>query len=173
MALGRRELPSDPSSLDSDDLEDAGFDDVVDSVQGGGVTAGGAVSMRVAFVSLGMRLSYSSYAPADVLSLMGEAALRFRSGPLETRIGLGLGGGWLMGVDPSRVRADSGLAVRLGFGLTFMANEHLGIGVGVDAVGLFLADRGISPSQITGVSMDSDHPIGLQIPVHLDLSIRL
>lgn len=170
MALGRRELPSDPSA---EDLEGAGLGDVVDSIQGGGLTVGGTVSMRLAFLSLGMRVSYSSYAPADVLSLMGEAALRLRSGRLETRIGFGLGGGWLMGVEPSRVRADSGLAMRLGLGLTYMATEHLGIGIGVDAVGLFLADRGISPSQIGGISMDSDHPIGLQIPVHVDLSVRL
>ena len=147
--------------------------DLVDTVQGAGVNTGAAVWLRYNPVWLGVRFGYATYDPASVLTVIGELGMRYQGNVAEVYFGFGLGSGWLYGVSPERVNASSGLALKFGLGLNFFVARDVAFGLGVDAVGLFLAGNGISPSQIGDFDPErSNHPIGLQLPFVLNLGLR-
>lgn len=178
MALGRDQeviaelaaLPVDGSSeLDLTQLE---VPNVIRTVSGAGSTFGGAASVRLAFISLGGRMSYSSYDQLDMMTLTGELAFRAYAEPVEFYLGFGLGAGFLYD-DALNVEQTDGLALRMGLGLNFRVTDHMSVGVGADAVGWFLAGKGISPAQLGDIDEETDHPIGGQVPVQLNFSVLL
>lgn len=147
--------------------------DLVDTVQGPGLSTGAAVWLQYNPVWLGIRLGYANYNPASILTLMGELGLRFQGSVAEVFFGFGLGSGWLYGVSPERIKENSGLALKFGLGVNFFVAPDVAFGLGVDAVGLFLAGKGISPSQIGDFDPErSNHPIGVQLPIVLNLGLR-
>jgi hypothetical protein len=147
--------------------------DLVDTVQGPGLSTGTAAWLRYDPVWLGARFGYAIYDPVSVMTLLGELGMRFQGSVAEVFFGLGLGAGWLYGISPERIRANSGLALKFGLGLNFFVAQEVAFGLSVDAVGLFLAGKGISPSQIGDFDPKrSNHPIGLQLPIVLNLGLR-
>ncbi|MDH5671458.1 MAG: hypothetical protein OEZ06_04865 [Myxococcales bacterium] len=178
MALGRNDdviaaleaLPEQGTTPDLEALADA---QVIDTISGNGAVVGGATSLRLAFLSLGSRLAYSSYDQAEILTVLGELAFRVGGDPVELSFGFGLGGGWLYGVPAAMIEANSGMAMRAGLGLSVRVHQNISLGLGTEAVGLFLAGKGISPAQLGDFSKDSDHPIGAQLPVHGSVSFLL
>lgn len=179
LALGTRPVPdyeevANLSEQEAQELASTGIEDWVDVAQGGGATVGTALSLRIDFISFGARLSYSTYGEADVLVFMGEIAQRIQGSVAEFYAGFGFGGGWLYRVPDERITQDSGLAVRLGLGLSFFIARGWTIGIGADAIGLFLGGNGVSPSQVSDFSpTEVNHPVGLQVPITLNISPRL
>lgn len=147
--------------------------DFVHSVSASGATVGGAASLRLGYLSLGGRLSYSDYDQLSIMTVTGEMAFRASADPVELYLGMGLGSGYLYKVSSLLAKQRDGLAMRVGLGLSFRLTQHVGLGAGVDAVGLFMAGRGINPLQLAQIDEDTDHPIGAQLPFHLDLSVVL
>jgi hypothetical protein len=178
MVLGHEEPPTaeeaqNMSQQEIDRLANATPADLVDTVQGPGVRTGAAAWLRYNPVWLGLRFAYATYDPASVLTLMGELGMRFQGSVAEVFFGFGLGSGWLYGVSPARINADSGLALKFGLGLNFFVARDVAFGLSLDAVGLFLAGEGISPGQIGNFDPESsNHPIGIQLPIMLNLGLR-
>lgn len=178
MVLGHEEPPTaeeaqNMSQQEIDRLANATPADLVDTVQGPGVSTGAAAWLRYNPVWLGLRFAYATYDPASVLTLMGELGMRFQGRVAEVFFGFGLGSGWLYGVSPERINANSGLALKFGLGLNFFVARDVAFGLSLDAVGLFLAGKGISPGQIGDFDPESsNHPIGIQLPIMLNLGLR-
>ncbi|MBN1653949.1 MAG: PEGA domain-containing protein [Deltaproteobacteria bacterium] len=179
LALGTRAIPdseqiSNLTEQEARQLAASEIGDWVDITRGGGVTLGTAASLRIDFISFGARLSYSSYGQADVLVLTGEIAQRIQGSIVEFYAGFGFGGGWLYRIPSERITANSGLALRFGLGLGFFVARGWTLGIGVDATGLFLGGEGVSPSQVGDISLtEANHPVGLQVPLTINLSPRL
>jgi hypothetical protein len=179
LALGTKTVPDSEqiasmSQEEAQQLAKTDISDWVDVTKGGGATVGTAVSMRVDFISFGLRLLYSSFDQADTFVLMGEIAQRIQGEILEFYVGLGFGGGWLYRIPKERITANSGLALRLGLGLNFFLSREWALGIGADAIGLFLGGNGVSPSQVGDFSLTgANHPVGLEVPVTINLSSRL
>ncbi|MDD9932044.1 MAG: hypothetical protein OXT09_00495, partial [Myxococcales bacterium] len=182
MALGQTDLAAEQQALPEEgampdgealDPTELSPSDLIDSVEGSGAMVGGSASVRLAMFSLGSRVTYSDYSDAEVLTLMGEAAVRMGGRPIEVSLSLGLGGGWLYGVPQALIEQDSGLAMGVGLDLNYRVHDHVAVGIGTDAVGLFLAGEGISPGQLGDFSTESDHPVGAQLPVHGTVSFLL
>lgn len=178
MALGQNQdvianlaaLPE--SELAQLDLNDIQLSDMVRSVSETGTNVGGAASIRLAFISLGGRLSYSSYSSLDVLTVTGELAFRAYADPVEFYLGFGLGAGFIEGSNVYVTQTD-GLALRTGLGLNFRFTKHTSLGIGADAVGWFLAGKGIDPSQLGKIDQNTNHPIGGSVPIQANFSVLL
>lgn len=170
-ALSSGELSAE--LLDELDPTSISASDYVHSLAATGTTVGGAASVRLGYLSVGGRVSYSDYEALDVVTVTGEMAFRAYTNPMEFYLGLGLGGGFLRDISPELAKQRDGLVMRVGLGVSFRVTDNIGLGAGIDAVGLFLAGQGISPAQLGQIGEDTDHPIGAQLPMHLDLSIVL
>ena len=178
MALGRNdELISNLASLPAGGAQGVDFNniqltDVVNTVSETGTTVGGAASLRLAFISLGGRLSYSSYSSLEMMTPTFELAFRAFGDPIELYIGFGLGAAFMYNVSRPVTQRD-GMSLRAGLALSYRFTPHASLGLGADAVGWFLAGKGISPAQLGEIDQNINHPVGGQVPVQANFSILL